>query len=169
MEKNPQRVAQLAKPLEDENWRFRTFLKMLSSRRRRHIDRVAEELGREAESQIDCRDCGACCRDNAIPVNDEEIARLARGLNVTPAEVREKWIAHDEEEGDHIDARPCPFLSGNSCSVYEQRPDCCRGYPYLGGEIAPRMMGIIERAGSCPIVYEMLERLKDGVGFRRYG
>ena len=168
MEKDPQRVAQLARKRLDENWRFRSFLKMLNLRRQRQIDRVAEELGHEAEAQIDCRECAACCRDNAVPVNEEEIVRLAQYLNVSPSDVREKWITHDEAEGDHIDARPCPFLTGNLCSVYDGRPDGCRGYPYIGGEIATRMTSIIERAGTCPIVYDMLERLKDTVGFRRY-
>ena len=168
MEKDPQRVAQLAEQQRDENWRFRSFVKMLNPRRQRQIDRAAEELGRDAEAQIDCRECAACCRDNVIPVNEEEITRLAGRLGLQPAEVREKWISHDEAEGDHIDARPCPFLTGNLCSVYEDRPDCCHGYPYLGGEIATRMIGIIERASTCPIVYEMLERLKDSTAFRRY-
>ena len=25
--------------------------------------------------------------------------------------------------------RPCPFLRGNLCSIYEQRPKVCRGFP----------------------------------------
>lgn len=168
MEKDPQQVARLAEKRRDENWRFRTFLKMLNPRRQREVNRIAEQYGREAESQIDCRECGACCRDNVIPVNEQEIARLAKRLSLSPAEVREKWISHDEAEEDHIDARPCPFLNGNLCTVYEDRPDCCRGYPYIGGDIATRTIGIIERAGTCPIIFDMLERLKDAVEFRRY-
>jgi len=168
MEKDPRQVARLAEQVKDENWKLRSFLKRLSLRRQRQVDHIAEELGRDAESQIDCRACGACCRDNVIPVNEDEIARLARKLGVPASEARERWITHDEADGDHIDARPCPFLNGNLCTVYEDRPDCCRGYPYIGGEIAARMIGIMERAGTCPIIYEMLERLKDAVGFRRY-
>ncbi len=30
------------------------------------------------------------------------------------------------------------------------------------------MAGIIERAGTCPIIFDMLERLKEAVGFRRF-
>ncbi|NLE59771.1 MAG: YkgJ family cysteine cluster protein [Planctomycetes bacterium] len=168
MEKDPQQVARLAEKRRDENWRFRTFLKMLNPRRQREANRIAEQYGHEAKSQIDCRECGACCRDNAVPVNEEEIERLAQCLKLSASEVREKWISHDEADGDHIDARPCPFLNGNSCSVYDGRPEGCRGYPYIDGDIATRMVSIIERAGTCPITFDMLERLKDAVGFRRY-
>ncbi|HPD28997.1 MAG TPA: YkgJ family cysteine cluster protein [Phycisphaerae bacterium] len=168
MEKDPQQVARLAEKRRDENWRFRSFLKMLSRRRQREVNRIAEQYGLEAESRIDCRECGACCRDNAIPVSEEEIERLAGRLGLSPDEVRAKYISHDEAEGDHIDARPCPFLNGNLCSVYDSRPEGCRGYPYIGGDIATRTIGIIERAGTCPIIFDMLERLKDAVGFRRY-
>lgn len=52
--------------------------------------------------------------------------------------------------------------------MYEDRPEVCRGYPYVGGDVPSRMVGIIERAGTCPVVFEMLERLKDMLGFRRY-
>lgn len=168
MEKDPQRVAKLAEQRHDENWRFRTFLKMLTPARQRQIDRMAEKFGHEAQAQIDCRECGACCRDNAVPVNEEEISQVAQCLKLSAPEVREKWISHDDADGDHIDARPCPFLIGNRCSVYDGRPEGCRGYPYIGGEIATRMLSIIEQAGTCPIVYDMLERLKDTTAFRRY-
>ena len=45
-----------------------------------------------------------------------------------------------------IEAHPCPCLEGNACPVYEDRPKVCRGYPYVGGDVPLRMIGIIERA-----------------------
>jgi intergrase/recombinase len=108
MEKDPQQVERLAEKRRDENWRFRTFLKMLSRQRQQEVNRMAEQYGRESESQIDCRKCAACCRDNAIPVSKEEIARLARQLGLSPEEVRAKYISHDEPRR-HIDARRARF------------------------------------------------------------
>jgi len=65
-------------------------------------------------------------------------------------------------------ATPCPFLKENLCSVYEDRPADCSGYPYLyQPEFASRTMGMVERTFTCPIVYEVMEHLKKSLGFPR--
>jgi hypothetical protein len=56
---------------------------------------------------------------------------------------------------------PCPFLSGNTCTVYDVRPEDCRSYPHLRkGEFVFRLMGVVCNCAVCPIVYNVLERLK---------
>ncbi len=164
METNPEIVARRASDLEEENWRFRTFVKMAGSPAR--IDALAARLGREAEARMDCTTCGACCRDNCIPISDEEKLRLARRRDMSAEAFEQTHMTRDDDDEPAIDARPCPFLDGTVCSVYEDRPDACRGYPYIGGHVASRMPGIIERAAACPIVFEMLEQMKDAVGFK---
>lgn len=167
MEKDPQIVARLALRKEDENWRFRTFLKHLSSRRARQADQLAERFGREAQARMDCRTCAACCRHCHVPVDEAETDRLAGRLGLPILEFRRQHMDPDDD-GDPALRAPCVLLDGSLCSVYEDRPAACRGYPYIGGEIAPRMIAVIERARECPIVFEMLERLKTAVGFERF-
>ena len=65
-------------------------------------------------------------------------------------------------------AQPCRFLDSNRCAIYESRPNACRGYPYIGGDVRTRMLGILERVAVCPIVFEMLEQLKAAVRFRPF-
>ncbi len=166
MEKNPDAVARLAGDLEDENWRFRSYLKMVRSPAR--IDLLAEQFGREAAAQMDCTACGACCRDNCVPVTDEERRRLAARSGLSEAEFERLHMTQDDDGQAAIDARPCLFLQGTVCAVYEDRPEPCRGYPYIGGHLASRMIGILERAAVCPIVFEMLDQLKRATGFKRY-
>lgn len=168
MEKDPQIVARLAAERTDENWQFRTFLKSAGHLSTARLDQLAEQFGRQAESQMDCTTCGACCLENCVPVTADEQLRLARRLGVPQDEFVEKYGSVDDDGEPALDAVPCPFLSGSRCSVYEDRPDACRGYPYIGGEVMPRIVGIIERAGTCPIVFDMLEKLKSAVGFRQF-
>jgi hypothetical protein len=63
---------------------------------------------------------------------------------------------------------PCPFLKDNLCSVYEDRPAECSGYPYLyQPDFVFRTVGMIERTFTCPIVYEVMEELKKSLGFSK--
>lgn len=167
MEKDPQVVARLAREREDENWRFRSFLKQLAPRRSAQVNATAERLGRAAEAQMDCRTCGACCRSCRAPLEADEADRLANLLELPVAAFRERHI-EVETDGELMMHAPCVFLNGTICSIYEHRPQSCRGYPYIGGDISTRMMGIIERAETCPIVFEMLEGLKREMHFRAW-
>lgn len=169
MEKDPEIVARLGGEREHENRRFRTFLKMASPDLVRRVNTVARQAGEAAERQMDCTACAACCRDNLIPMNDDEIARLAARIGLDREVFEKRYLVRDDL--DHlpaIDAQPCPFLRDNLCSVYEDRPEACKGYPYVGGDLPSRMWGIIERAETCPIIFEMLQQTKAAVGFDRF-
>ncbi|MHC4444682.1 MAG: YkgJ family cysteine cluster protein [Planctomycetota bacterium] len=168
MEKDPQAVSRLAAERNDENWSFRTFLKMSGRVKHSRVDAAARQFGEAARDQMDCTTCGACCRVNAIPVDDDDIKRLARHLKSSVSAFRKQYVESDEFCDNYIETSPCPFLEGNLCTVYPHRPQACREYPYIGGNISTRMIGIIERAENCPIVYEMLEQLKKHLGFYRY-
>lgn len=165
---DPREVARLASEREDENWRFRTFLKGVSSIPDARLDAMAEEFGRRAEARMDCTTCGACCRDNVVPLTDDEAERLASRVRLPVLSFHEHYTTRGDDGDTVIDAKPCPFLEGNLCSVHEDRPEPCRGYPYIGGNVRSRLIAIIERAGTCPIVFEMIEQLKRRLRFDRY-
>ncbi len=70
---------------------------------------------------------------------------------------------HLRKEGDGlVFARlPCPLLDGTRCSCYSDRPRDCRSYPHLHEkDMTSRLIGVLENAGICPIVFSTLERLK---------
>jgi len=60
MEKAPDIVARRARQLADENWRFRTFLKMASGGLVRRLNALARRAGEEAARQMDCTSCADC-------------------------------------------------------------------------------------------------------------
>jgi Fe-S-cluster containining protein len=167
MEKDPAVVAKLAADLEEENWRFRTFLKSYCRLSDARLNRLAREAGERAAAQINCLECGACCRQIVVPLTDEEIDTMAAAKGISPEVFRPNFVQRVEHEDQAIDAYPCPLQEGNACTVYDSRPDPCRGYPYLGASFRAHSVAIIERAGTCPIVFEMLEQLKRKLGFRK--
>ena len=77
-----------------------------------------------------------------------------------------------EEEGLILRRSPetgCVFLDGNTCLVYEHRPDACQRFPNVvrgNGSIASRMWEFTDRACYCPIVYNSLEAFKVETKFR---
>ncbi|HEY3416024.1 MAG TPA: hypothetical protein VGM23_03975, partial [Armatimonadota bacterium] len=56
---------------------------------------------------------------------------------------------------------PCSLLHGNLCSIYPSRPRDCREYPHLStGAFRERMWQSLTHAEDCPIVFNVLQRMK---------
>jgi len=83
----------------------------------------------------------------------------------------ERYLEKTEGLGENpwqTRTKPCPFLKDNRCSVYEDRPADCSGYPYLyERDFVFRTWAMIERIPTCPIVYQVVEDLKESLGFSR--
>jgi len=167
MIKNPDIVSCLAAERESENHKFSTFLGAYSRLTGPRLNHLARQLAEEAARQMDCLECGACCRDIVVPLEDNEIAAMATAKGMCTADFHKQFVREVEGYPQAIDAQPCPLQDGTRCTVYECRPEPCRGYPYIGIDVRSHMPAILERAGTCPIVFEMLEQLKHRLRFRR--
>jgi hypothetical protein len=150
-----------------ENERFRKHMKSFD-----HSDRILRRIAEGIEDQIDCLDCGNCCRVATAKVTGRDVERLARYLGVKPARAMAEYVVKSEEEG-LILARDqktgCVFLSGNECTVYDARPEGCQKFPHVvrgNGSIVSRMWEFIDRACYCPIVYNALEAYRVEAAFR---
>jgi uncharacterized protein len=162
-------IRTMAERKEDENWRFRQFLKTQCDLDTDEIDRRVFETTRRVWDGIDCITCANCCREAQPTFNEEEIERVARRLAIKPRQFIEIYLKPTEpysEKPWQMRANPCPLLKDNRCSVYEDRPADCSGYPYLyEPDFASRTMAMIGRTFTCPIVYEVMEKLKKSLGF----
>ena len=160
-----------AEKKEDENYRFRQFLKTKCHLDPEEIDSRVFAATRRVWAEIDCTKCANCCREVHPTFSEEEVDRLARRLAMTRQQFIDAYLQRSEPGNDNpwtTRTRPCPFLKDNLCSVYEDRPADCSGYPYLyEPEFVFRTLGMIGRASTCPIVYEVMEELKKSTGFRR--
>jgi hypothetical protein len=160
-----------AQEKEEENWAFRQFLKQRCKLDPSEIDKQVFETTRRVWAGIDCTACANCCREVRPTFSEADVERLARRLGISPAQFTGAYLERIEGEEQPWQTRgtPCPFLKENRCSVYEERPADCRGYPYLyEPKFTHRTMGMIERTFTCPIVYEVMEGLKRSLGFLRH-
>ena len=151
---------------ENENSEFRTFVKLEVELSDRRLNTLVSETTSEVWKHIDCRSCANCCRTRQPVFSRTEAQRIAAYLGLSLEELRARYLTSDAETGKYItQALPCPFLAGNLCSIYEVRPAVCADYPHLHRNFRSRLWQVTDNAETCPIVYNVVERLKKTLGF----
>ena len=163
------RIARLARQHRAENEGFRLYLKMQVPLSNQDLDTVVRETTEAVWQQIDCLTCGNCCRTLQIVVDDKDIRRLSARLKLSLRDFTQKYVAVAEDRVKHFIHTPCAFLGDdNRCSVYEDRPQACRDFPYLHNiPFRTRTMVMVENLGTCPIVFNVWESLKERFKPRR--
>jgi Fe-S-cluster containining protein len=103
---------------------------------------VPNQLSENAVIQFRCHkdiDCfNACCKNIDIMLTPYDILRLKRRLGITSTEFLRQYtepfefgknsvggVKYKPKEGTN----ECQFVTGEGCSVYEDRPTACRYYP----------------------------------------
>lgn len=149
-----------------DNLAFQTFVKLDVPLSDRPLTALVQEITADVWQHIDCRTCANCCSVRQAVFSRAEAERIAAHLGLTLAEVRARYLKPDAETGKYIThSLPCPFLDGTQCSIYAVRPTVCRDYPHLHKNFRARVAQAVDNAETCPIVYNVVERLKTQLGF----
>ena len=152
---------------ERKNFAFRSFLKVELDWSSRKLDALVHEILRSVTSEIDCTQCGHCCRVMMPSLHPGDMERLVRRLGTDKQEFEDKHVIADEFGEKALAETPCPFHDGMKCTVYEDRPRDCRDYPNLyKKDFSSQMLSVVESAAICPIVFNVLEQLKDRFNWR---
>lgn len=164
---SPERVRFEAKKRENENLRFRTFLKCNADEE--ELDMQFKKLHEELFADYDCSKCRNCCKmyHGCIPI--EDIEQDAEYLGIQKEEFLNRFLKWNEEELYYETIhKPCDFLmrDGN-CRLGSYKPENCQKYPYTDQpERLWSLYSVLEAAEICPVVFEILERLKREYGYK---
>lgn len=161
METNIATITALAEVRDDENWRFRTFLKGYPE----NIDSLVHHYYQEVSSQIDCTSCANCCKQIQPILDQEDLQQLSQGLRLSVAQFTQEYLKEAEHEGSTkgwtFREQPCPLLQHDRCTQYACRPKACRSYPHIQKPgVVSRLWGMIDNYAICPIVFNVYELLK---------
>jgi len=144
-----------------ENIFFKDYLSKLSLS---VLNPIVEELNAEVSAAVDCTQCGNCCKRLEPGLEQEEIEVLATQRGMEPEDFKHRFIGYDGQS-HFLKTKPCMFLNETVCSIYEHRPGSCAGYPHLDVKDAIRNRHIWSSYGMCPIVFNVIEGLKERLKF----
>ena len=158
-------IACLALEKEEENDRFRVFLLTFDTE---SIDKWVFKLNEAISAVIDCTQCGNCCKSLMINISEEEANRLSDHLLQSRKDFDKQYV----EKGNHgmmlMNQMPCHFLQNNKCTVYEHRFEGCREFPAMHlPDFQKRLFTTFMHYGRCPIIFNVLEQLKEVLLFQR--
>ena len=125
------------------------------------IDQIINDLHTEIFEEIDCLQCGNCCRTTGPMVLSKDIQRLSKRLKCTEKHFTETYLRMDEDGDFVFKSMPCPFLGAdNHCAVYEDRPKACRAFPHTDQKGQIKIFDLTRKnARICPAVSRILQHL----------
>lgn len=153
------RIFQISKIKESDNIRFRSFLKGQDDDK---VDKIVHGINKEVVDQTDCTKCGNCCKILRPSVTEHEISILAKIDMVSRKDYIDRYTnKEDIDDSICLKDSPCKYLKDQKCSIYDSRPKDCRSFPHIDENcFNSRTLGVIENYAICPIVFNVLERLK---------
>src|SRR6266567_1129923 len=113
---DPVQIRKLGKEKEEENFRFRQFLKTQCSLEPGEIDQRVFVTTRRVWAGIDCTSCANCCRDVKPTFSEEEVGRVARRLGIERGQFIDTYLERSEVNSENpwqTRTTPCPFLKEN--------------------------------------------------------
>jgi Fe-S-cluster containining protein len=150
---------------EKENYKFRAFLKECDDNK---IDKIVHAIYDKVIGEIDCTQCGNCCKHMNPSLTMKEIRVLSKIDNITTKAYIENHTEINSFENTHfLKQKPCKYLNDKICTIYESRPNDCKSFPHIHkSSFSSRTLSMIEYYGICPIVFNVMEQLKGEFRFR---
>jgi Fe-S-cluster containining protein len=165
----PNEVEAKALKFEEQNLKFRTFLKNRADDD--ELDAQFLRLHKELFAGYDCRKCNNCCKACKTLLDIDEVRRISTFLGLAESAFVAEYLTDAEPQDEkpyRIKESPCTFLGEDGCcSIQDCKPAVCRDFPYTDQpDRLSSMYSVLAFAEVCPIVFEIIERLKKMYRFR---
>lgn len=164
----PRKVKFNAQKKENENLKFRTFLKCNADDE--ELDEQFVRLHDELFADYDCSRCRNCCKMYYGIIPADDIEKDAMYLKISANEFAEQYLTEKDSEGNYqTKNKPCDFLQADgNCKLGDNKPENCKKYPYTNQpERLRSLYSVMDAVSVCPVAFEIYERLKDEYGFRK--
>lgn len=140
----------------------------MKERNDEQIDQMVSRLDQRISPRINCTDCGNCCKSLMVLINDTEADNLSRHLGQSREDFDQAYLEKGSNGLMIMNRMPCPFLIDRKCSVYEHRFEGCKEFPALHlPHFKQRMFTTFMHYERCPIIFNVVEQLKDEMSFER--
>lgn len=124
IESVPSKAQAIAQENASQRSKFRKFVQL--------ADRINDAVAPHAQCVTGC---SACCRIS-VSLTTLEAQAIGHAIGVPPARPAKVFLATElddwEAEKMRFFGKPCPFLEGNQCSIYVNRPVACKTHANLG-------------------------------------
>lgn len=158
---HPTHILPLLPQKNIENIFFKKHLRNIASS---VVDEKIHALNKHISEHIDCTQCANCCKQFEPGLETHEIETLAEQKHMPSDLFKQQYVAFDGE-AQFLKTKPCMFLHDCKCSIYSHRPAACAGFPHLNGKDMKYKRSLWNNYGVCPIVFNVVERLKLELGF----
>ena len=162
MKITPGSIEELAAQAMKKSKENAAFFRLVAGKDPGKVDEAFHDLHEEVFKEVDCLDCGNCCKSLGPRLTDADIRRVSSALKIKPSELTFKHLRMDEDNDYVFRNMPCPFLDAdNYCKIYDNRPRACRDYPHTDRRRMQQILDItLKNTSTCPAVFEIVERLK---------
>lgn len=149
------KLKEICRHKEKENMEFRNFIKNTDFDKKKF-----NQIVKGVESQIDCTECGNCCKILSFALTEADMRGISERLQITEEEFRGRYTVKNNEGAYEFKQKPCIFLKNGKCRIYDARPGECRNYPHLNKDLSVRTLQFLSNAEVCPVVFNVLENAK---------
>lgn len=129
------------------------------------VDELFHTQHDEVFAEIDCLQCGNCCKTTPALLLNEDINRIAKHLHISTKDFLQKYVTRDDDNDFVFRQTPCVFLgSDNHCSIYTVRPNACREYPHTNRKKMQQILELtVKNAEICPAVARILNHIEQSI------
>ncbi|MBI2282577.1 MAG: YkgJ family cysteine cluster protein [Bacteroidetes bacterium] len=140
----------------------------MKERNDEQVDQLVFHLDQQISPRINCTECGNCCKSLMVLINDAEADNLSRHLGQSREDFDQAYLEKGSNGLMIMNRMPCPFLIDRKCSVYEHRFEGCKEFPALHlPHFKQRLFTTFMHYERCPIIFNVVEQLKDEMSFER--